>query len=95
MLSPTRTPTHRAVTLIELMVVIALLSMLFGAGVALLRNLNRQPEVLANKANINALIRRARSTALSQSTRVELGFGHEAVDAHAVGHVQLARVAVH
>lgn len=68
-----RATTIRGLTIVELMAVIAIMAMLFGAAFALMKQMGRTNELTATTLEIKSLLNRARATALAQRTRVELG----------------------
>ena len=61
-------------TIIEMMVVMALIAMMVGATFAMFRSMGRTNTLDSTANEINSIIRRARSTSLARSSTVELGF---------------------
>ncbi|MCD4658161.1 MAG: prepilin-type N-terminal cleavage/methylation domain-containing protein [Planctomycetes bacterium] len=61
-------------TLIEIMVVVALMSVVIGGGVALFNRAGKVNQTTAQTFEIKSILARARNTALSRNQRVEVAF---------------------
>ncbi|MGE0431235.1 MAG: Tfp pilus assembly protein FimT/FimU [Planctomycetota bacterium] len=66
--------TGAGFTIIEMMVVMALIALMVGATFAMFRSMGKTNALESNSNEISSMIRRARSTALSRGSTVELGF---------------------